>query len=432
MPGIMLRDRALPGVFAVAMLLFGTRWISYLGHEPFFLTDALLLAAAVGVILAGWPHGSAWARGLSPWLILATTWALVRFATGPDHSMSALRDYAPFLYIGVGLIAGSATAFIGAVGIFRTGRILEYAVYGHGLWNALSAVFPTLPEALPLISRDQQLWVFTIRSDIDSAVSGIAAALCVRIVVFGRGWRPPLAAAGLVVFASAIFLNGSRAGLLGASALVALVLLRSITAADVPRSRVLFVLGALPYVATLAVAQIAATGIGDRILGTFGMASSERSMGAAGTAQARMKAWEAIVSWFLSTNERIHLGAGFGINFMSASGADYKLVGTREVGQTIPRSPHNFWLTLLARLGLWYALLIALIIIVSICLGGWMWWRCSHSTLLLIVFGISLTVPITSSLGVVLESPFGAVPFWWAVGVILGGRLEFAERCPPH
>lgn len=109
------------------------------------------------------------------------------------------------------------------------------------------------------------------------------------------------------------------------------------------------------------------------------------------------------------------VGVGFGPNFLVDSKADVTLFGG---GIDVVRSPHNYLVGTWARLGL-----IGLAIALALTLIGWRLAyrvvsrgqaRLSDADVLAIL--LVVTVPLVAFVGVVLESPFGAIPYFWALG----------------
>ena len=88
--------------------------------------------------------------------------------------------------------------------------------------------------------------------------------------------------------------------------------------------------------------------------------------------------------------------------------------------------PHNFILTVLARLGIIGVLLFSAVVVLAL-VRLFSTQPSSHNEMVpnLIFLGL-----ITVSLfGVVWESPFGSIPFWWCLGLLLSrDKLENKYR----
>jgi O-antigen ligase len=188
-------------------------------------------------------------------------------------------------------------------------------------------------------------------------------------------------------------------------------------------ARALFALSAAFVAAGLAFSIYAPTAV-ERLGGTFGEPGrSEAGARAAGTTQARLKTWSALHDWTTEDPWRNALGAGFGVNVMAVSGASIALLRTNDPDL---RSPHNFLLTAWARLGLLGFAVVTLIFAVGLRLAAQV--RKMPMTDIDLVAGLLLvSLPIAALTGVVLESPFGAIPYFWALGH-LGSRVEWHRR----
>jgi O-antigen ligase len=137
--------------------------------------------------------------------------------------------------------------------------------------------------------------------------------------------------------------------------------------------------------------------------------------GATGTARARRLAWQAIEIYLENNNTRNWTGVGFGPDFLHDSGGDILLLGgsTEDV-----RQPHDYVINTWARLGL-----IGLIMIIGIALFGIrIIAKIGRSPQLIgldiVAIAVAVGLPISACYGVVLESPFGALPVWWALGYL--------------
>jgi hypothetical protein len=407
------------GTAAVALMLFGTRWSAYLGFPPLFLTDVLIALALVHFILS--PQTKAGpADGFQPRILLLGAvfgWALIRFILGWRFDALALRDAVPYLYAILGIVAGSATARTSSAGRQRTAQVLIWALGLHAAWVALSTVFPAVPESLPVVSATQELHVFTTRTDVDTAFNGVFAAwLLTRVMISAKPIWPLV---GFLATWVIILQTTSRAGVLAAATVTFLgfISVQKAGADRADRRKITVAIAPLILVAMLwALPQ---TTVGERFEGTFGASQSEAAMGAAGTARARDGAWTAIWRYVQADEVRYWFGVGFGPDLMGDSNAGLALIGTDESGETMPRSPHNYWVGTVGRLGVVGLLLIGLLAAVVLLRA---WRQVSRpvvgDNLGLVSALVAVSVLPVATLGVVLESPFGAVPFFWAAGVL--------------
>jgi hypothetical protein len=418
-------EGAVWGTMAVAMLLFGSRWVSYLGAPPLFLTDVLIgfavwqcfasYAARSEVFVPSRP-----VSGPPTLAVLLAIWAAVRFIIGVRHDLVAVRDVVPYLYAGLALLAwaGVRQASIGARQ--RTKQLLFAALVGHGVWVCVVILAPNLPLALPVVAPEQELHVLGLRGDVDSALVGVLAALLlVRLLRDRKGQL--LTLAGFAAAWVVLFSTASRAGLIGAFLANAYAMLATHSERGASRNRSLRVVSMLLLLVALVALILPNTFIGTRLDATVGVQTQNSAVAesAIGTARARSNAWQAMFSWTEETIPRTLFGAGMGTSIMVESGAAILLVNSADDGPTKPRSPHNYWLGTFARLGLLGALLAAFATLSHLRRG----WQVRHQVvgdeLMLIVVLVPLALLVPATLGVVLESPFGAVPFWWCLGATL-------------
>jgi O-antigen ligase len=137
-----------------------------------------------------------------------------------------------------------------------------------------------------------------------------------------------------------------------------------------------------------------------------------------------------VINWTLASRSRELYGVGMGTDFLAASHTLVYLEGT--VYQNV-RSPHDYFVGSFARLGLvGLAFILALIVrLLRQMLRHRR--RIAEDELLVCTTLVVLSILVVASFGVVLESPFGAVPFWWAAGILLvltGLPPDQAEQNP--
>ncbi|NHC16567.1 O-antigen ligase family protein, partial [Motilibacter deserti] len=151
---------------------------------------------------------------------------------------------------------------------------------------------------------------------------------------------------------------------------------------------------------------------------------------ASGTVDARRQAWDAVLDWTDEKPGRVVTGAGFGPDFLARSGAAAQLEGTTYDDV---RAPHDYPINTYARMGLVGLAALAWVLAAAAWRGGRSLRR--HPGIEALLPALVATVLFVPALvGVILESPFGAVPFFWAVGALLlpcRAADEEAERTPP-
>jgi hypothetical protein len=401
-------------------LLCTSRWGSYVTvpGAPFYIGDIALGLAVMQTAYSLTQRRESPLRALSqsPMLVLLVlvllAYAAVRLLLGPPLSLVALRDAAPYAYAVV-----AALAFLLPARGQRFWRTAIYATFViHALWALVPRRLPGYPWDLPILGTDAR--IFIIRPDIDATVLGLGAAFALRELITRRRSIGRVNRAALVLLAALSFVGmvsiSTRAGLLAGLSAMAVVTLaalpfrRRISRPLVPgswRRVTLAVVGS-----ALVLAVLALTPAGSRLVEGFG------SGAATGTISARQEVWTRIGDYVLRSPERTSVGVGFGRDFIIESGSAAALEGEYQN----VRSPHNYVVGTLARLGVAGALLVTGIIVI----GWWMAWRCLRgrpdpaTTLAAIV---AVSIPVVSLLGVVLEAPFGAIPYFWALGQLAAG-----------
>jgi len=421
------------GVSAVILLVVGTRWASYLGRSPVFLTD-ILLAFGIAHYVIG--RMTVMERFLvrpaiqiplpRPWLpSLLAGWAAARFSVGGNLGIDAIRDVVPYIYAAVAIVGWSAIQRVSDLALNRTRGLLVAALVAHAVWFFLVGVIaPGIDEKLPTLAADQGVHLLTPRNDIDTALIGLLAAILLLRLLRGGVRHRGLLLIGLVSSWAAIFSTGSRAGLIGALLANATAIMCVLTSRKLTPSRQQIIVASLLPVFALLVAILPATTIGARLAGSLGGTEAETSAvadGAAGTQRARSQAWQNLYDWTVADYGRLAIGVGFGPNFMDESGTAPLLVGpvTAQDGNIAPRSPHNYWLGTFARLG---AIGLAAALLAGLGVVRRAWRARSYladDEMMFVVTVLPLALLVPATLGVVLESPFGSVPFWWCIGASL-------------
>jgi O-Antigen ligase len=427
------------GAFLLVLYLLATsRWGSYLLPGPPYVTDLVIVLLIIDRIVALPLPGHILSRtdptlciGVAALIVIA----VIEFAAG-SHSADAVRDAAPFFYAVVVFLTAPLTGRNAEV----AGRLLTVCLIAHMAWSSVSLAIPAIGHqyATP---GNPSVDFLSLRSDFDGLVNGFAAAIGLyRVLTTGRG-------AALFVWGSLLVVVAhSRISLLVTVLLLICVVgyaraqeQRGFALLSLPsvmnrlgqlqvrgRNRALAKVALALVVIIVGVLVFSPTAL-DRLGGTFG-ADQSTALGrqAAGTTHAREAAWSRLEKWITSSESRTFLGAGFGPNIMIASGASISLVNRDD--PTL-RAPHNFLLSVWAHLGL--VGLIAFLVVAAV-----------GVRLAIAVRGIQMSdvdvlaclivvgVPLAALVGVVMESPFGAVPYFWALGQ-LGSHLELRSRVTP-
>ncbi|MEV6742076.1 O-antigen ligase family protein [Streptomyces sp. NPDC051104] len=406
------------GVVVVAVLLTGSRWISHVAVGPLYISDVLMCAA---FLHAGYlrlrspkPPGRSYGPGILVGLLLLMT-AFRLLAVHGDVRLAA-RDAAPFAYAAIAYVSAGAYQRASDCGRERTLRLLYGGLLLHLGWTAVATFFPKSVAALPSLGGTR---VLEIRTDFDVAVLGVLVGMSILRMEKGRIWRHATVAIAALVPAMAL---QNRAGILACCACVLVaVLLRLGRNRRLNMRAVLVAVG----VALALTEVLPMTPTGQRLLATNGAATASQEVvdSAVGTKRARLTAWSRSVEYTMEDPVRASVGVGFGTDFLQLSNADLPL--GRGVGL---RAPHNYLVTVIARLGIaglavTGSLLIGLFVVVIRILG-----RGSPDELTSLCVLLVISITIVALLGVVLESPFGAGPFFWASGILLAGDRSRRAR----
>jgi O-antigen ligase len=402
------------------LALAAGKWGAYLGVAPVFPIDVLLAAAAV-CAFARWsrrlpPAGARPARWWPGGALAAfALYPVVRFAVGEEHSMVALRDFAPYGYVVVAFLVAWSVARSGPADRRRTVLLLDAALLFHLAWVGLVLLVPTLTQEMPLINAGQQLHFFDLRGGSDGTVVGVTAGLyLMRLLRTGGRRNATVVTVALLEIAS----MAARAALLSTALTVVLTVCLRFTAPETSlrdRRRRLLSVGLLPLCVLGIGVLMPNTTSGSKLLAGVGLTAAESRMDAAGigTAAARKQAWELVRSYIADTGHRWY-GVGFGPDYLATSGARMPLGNS-----ALLRQPHNFFIGTYARLGL-----VGLAMLVAVVLAaGFATFRLRRligtDDLLLLAALVPSASLVSAAVGVELESPFGAVPFYWCVGILL-------------
>jgi hypothetical protein len=406
----------------VALLLGASRWGSYIGVPPLFLTDALIAASLLSRFLL--PRGvsdrasvrDGFRVGAPGIAVAIVVYAMLRMLfSGPYFlTVTWLRDGAPYLYVVLAILSAHGMARATPATTKRTMKWVWRALIFHLGWvclvGPLSAA-SALAQSRPLFSGG----IFYGKPDTDSAILGITAGLLLRRLLMGQNRRWAIVGLVAVAYGASTFTN--RAGFISLvlSCVVAFGFAYSATG-RLSLKRIGLVL-LVPVALGIAFVALPSTTVGARLLATVepSHATSTAQENAVGTTEARQRTWKGVITWTEDDGSRMLWGAGMGVDFLEASGTLQYLEGTDY--QNV-RSPHDYFIGSFARLGL-----VGLGLIVIAVLGLFRRMisfrkRIAEDELLVFAALTVVSLLVVASLGVVLEAPFGAVPFWWAAGIL--------------
>ncbi len=128
--------------------------------------------------------------------------------------------------------------------------------------------------------------------------------------------------------------------------------------------------------------------------------------------------WETVIKETTQANPWLGLGFGHDLaeNFIKTYYPD-----SNE--PFLARSPHNFLVTIYARMGL-AGITVFLIAAAFTAKRGWQTFRPAETTGALLPWCVSIAVFTSACFGVVLEGPMGAVVFWISLGLAVGRTLQ--------
>lgn len=433
--------KTLPVLAVGALYLLATgRWGSYVAVPglPIYISDVVVAAAVLQTVRAARREGTGAAdlrkvMTQGPLLLLLTlsllVWAGVRFLLGIvavlEQPLVALRDVVPYAYAVAALLAFLVPIKGGSL----ARRLVYTALTFHAGWLLLANHLPGWPWARPLLGGAP---IFTPRSDFDSAVLGVAVALALYdLLVSGRP-RRPLSSVLLLGFVAAnlyaITTLPTRAGFM-AGVLAGLVVV-CIWGARVGSGSAGRGLHLRRLVVLVAAGAVVTTGVlftppGHRLVDGIRGLQGEQTQ-ASGTIEVRQFVWGSVWDYVTADATRTAVGVGFGPDFIQSSGSSYALEGTEYKDV---RSPHNYLLGTFARLGLGGALLAALVIVAGFVAAVRELAR-RPSTVTALACMVLVALPVTAMLGVILESPFGALPYFWAIGQVTRSAWRVAPVMP--
>ena len=404
---------ALAATLAVSLIFALSRWGTYIHLGPIFITDVLIGLAAAHM-LASWLNPLRTARTVAgpvavSLLGLSVLYASVRLLLSDTYDLVALRDAMPYLYAVVGIIAALSYRAASDESKAKTAAMLHLALKVHLAWVLIALVLKLKGPAL-----SGNTYVLQIRSDIDAALCAVLAGLSlVSALTAKKGRTASLLIA--VVCAYAIFRLPNRSGLLSLSAVLLLVVVVYFAHRHAGAGKMLLV-SAVPAGAMLLLAWLPSTTPGARLLATFGGAETQVEASAQGTSSARKQAWGILVQYWTADTWRFIFGVGFGPDFLALTGTNVLLGSETFEGV---RSPHNYLIGTAMRLGL-VGVVLTTVILLATFRAIWRLRDKLADDKLLLSAALTVTgLTPAAMVGVVFEAPFGAVPLFWAAGILL-------------
>jgi O-antigen ligase len=408
---------------AVAFVLAFSRWGTNIGISPLFITDVLIGFSVVNLVLTNSTKGvrpvTGWVPRSAPTLLFSVFMAFVvlrfLFSLSNGPLLDWVRDAVPFLYGFLAFLAARSLATSDSSTRAATVRLFWWAINTHLVWCAfvvLSGTAEGFRVPLPIFVVP----FFEVRPDIDAALVAVAVGMLLRNILLKR--HVVWSTAGLALGIVTVLNLGTRAGLISVALALAAAFVLTFASTDQKHPRRTAMIFAIPFIVAIAVTVLPATTPGQRLIATIdpSQAFSAAQQSAQGTQRARELTWSTVVDWTNEEPVRQIIGSGFGNDFLAESGTKAFLEGTTY---TNVRSPHNWFVGIYARMGT-IGLVLTLGVIVQV---AWIVWtnrrRIGEEPLLSMAVLIMVAILPVATLGVVLESPFGAVPFFWAMGTIM-------------
>ena len=414
-------DGVLAGTLPVLLILTFSRWGSTIGIGSLYLTDLLIglavLHAALGHRGRRGPGSFGGARTvpMPPIFALLLTYVVIRslLALGSSDVLVWVRDAAPYFYGFLAIM--SATSYLASSPLRRrrTARVLVVGLAIHLAWSAVVQLTPLgeVQITVPLVGAP----IFQPRPDIEAALNSVFAAFCLRAIIVHR--HRVLSLLGLGLAMVVVLAQGTRAGTLALLASLAMSFVITYSGLGRLDGRRVAMTLAAPAVLIIGVIVLPLTQPGQRIIATVfpDQAVSAAQQNAEGTAQARGLVWSGVIDWTVASTPRLLVGSGFGNDFLSESQTLQYLEGT---DYTNVRSPHDYWIGSFARMGLLGVALLLGSVLLAVAVIVRSRIRIAQDSLSFIAAIVVIAIIPVASLGVVLEAPFGAVPFFWAIGVV--------------
>lgn len=413
------RPKALIGTVVVCYVLATSRWGTQLGVPPLYICDVLIaLALFHAFVTAGAKRPPSTpdrpAERAHPGLILGLflAYVVIRLMFALPWDLTALRDAVPYLYAGLAFASAVSYARSTAQQRHRVLAWIRRVLLFHLAWTTVARFVPALGEQF--IAEEEAATLFRIRTDFDTAILGVTAAWYLLRLLRGDARR---FSAFIVIGCLALVLSyNSRAGLLATALALAVVIVAFQLSATRRRANA-FVVAALPLAFIAALVVLPQTTSGEKLLGGLGLSTEAAEAGiGVGTQEARAVAWDKVVAYTNDDATRAGIGVGFGPNFMEDSLAILSLVGSHDADV---RSPHNWLVGSLARLGYVGLVLVGSLLLAMLREAWRLRRRLADDDLVMLSVITPGAIFVTAVFGVVLESPFGAIPFFWFAGILL-------------
>ena len=394
-------------LFAITFTLATGRWGSYIGNPEsgLLLVHVLLLLALLPYLFSSLGSNTLdiFARVLLPTFIISN---LIR--ADQNNISFVLKDILPFVYL---MLIPGVVAVLRQVTTFRIVKAIRLGCALHLFWYLPNSL-GLLPEIyLPWLSK---IPIFSERSDLSGVVMGIGILFWSSFPTIGLKSNTTLS----LLFLVAAILGRSRAGLIATIFCVAFLSVKIYAERKNSNKKnqdtvTLFVIVTLIMTGFLGAATIGQLNSSENAFSRFGLFGGESNVvtSAKNTGNARYLAAKALIDWTNESNVEL-FGAGPGAEIVLNSGALRFLSGHVEV-----RAPHNWWLHLFSRYGFVGLFFWCIFIGVNSFRKNVL-----REPAAIAASGSILAILISSTFGVILESPFGSIPLIFLISMILRDR----------
>lgn len=435
----------------VSYLFIGTRWISHIKVFGLYFTDLLLASSVIYFLCILFTKKEFSLRKLKILkskeflaILIFIIFICLFFLIKKDYSLNSFRDFAPYIYSVVALLSGLSFMNTPLKVHTNTFRVIYFSLFIHAIWVCAQLLNSNLflPDLKFEISPGVSF--FELRPDIDTSLLGLFIALSIYLATKATKYKFLCLSIIISLCTFALFRSDTRGGLIGALStigLVFLVLTLKINRHKWKKSFFLFVI-----IGVMALFSLQTSTASLRAIGTVSgvelsfipkatstNTESEEPKNSVvessyGTTRARIAAWQQILNWSSSHPEILPIGVGFGENYMTYTDAAEALLGQNDPRISEVRSPHNYVVGTFMRLGfVGISFLGLFIVLYFISLFRYFKNKMPESIVLAALLVIP-SVALPALVGVVLESPFGAIPFWWALGIIFASSINQQRR----
>lgn len=409
--------KTIPFTFPVFYLILTSRWGSHIQYGGIYLTDVLIVFSLATFFLKR-RYRSNWSRKPNYFLYAFTAVIFVNSFFRFDFSKDWFRDAVPFLYLFIALLL--ARINLDRTLLQNSQRMIVISLRCHAIWYGFFSIFD-FGNALPLVPGSQNIRLFEIRGDYDPMLCFVYLAW----ISYQTSRKLKLSKIDLISVAFAILGVGqsnSRAALLSFIIMIFIILVASKRLFTIALSlfAATFISLGLVYYLQLPIPGVVSKLPFSNALLNNSQSEELRNLGD-GTSRSRFNAWVILLNYVTEDPARTMVGVGPGRDFMSESGAGRALIANFNDLENAPRSPHNIIITVLVRFGL-----VGMFFFIALLIQVWLQLRSGMKSqkpedieyeLDSLKYFLFVGILVTSTLGVILESPFGAIPFAWLLGV---------------